>query len=153
MPAAEVIHLETQSERLGRLWRSQGEDFLAAQAAELIADVDRLRETYVAHAKHVRPSRRPPQPLPLPRIARAKPRAATTTIDLRDDDVSGMACSRHGNQAAAARCENCRQPFCGECVVRPEATHGPPLCTECALVLGGVHHKKQRPLVAPGRAR
>jgi hypothetical protein len=132
MPATDdVIHSQDDSERLGTLWRSQGEAFLEEHAAALIADVDRLRQAFVAGLAVAAP------PAPL--------------IDLRDDGVAGMACSRHGNVSATARCIRCRSTFCAECIVQPEATHGEPLCTECALVAGGVHHKRARPLVAPGR--
>jgi hypothetical protein len=132
MPAVEdVIQMEYESsERLGVLWRSQGKEFLEEQAAAVLADVERLRESYLERAEE------------------------TAVIDLRDWDVTGLACSRvtHGNIAAATRCRNCRQAFCESCVVHPDATDAEALCTECALVLGGVHHKRSRPLVAPGRS-
>jgi hypothetical protein len=131
MPTVEdLIQSQYQSsERLGQLWRSQGQAFLDAQAAELIDDVARLREVYV---------QRQEEPV---------------IIDLRGEDVAGMACSREGHGAieAAARCRNCRRPFCASCVVRPDGATGEALCTECALVLGGIHHKRSRPLVAAGR--
>jgi hypothetical protein len=133
MPAVEdVIAMEYESsERLGVLWRSQGEAFLEEQAAAVLADVDRLRSSYMKglEARDV------------------------DVIDLRDWDVTGVACSRegHGDVEAVVRCTNCRGSVCAQCVVRPEATHGEALCTECALVLGGVHHKRARPVVAPGR--
>jgi hypothetical protein len=131
MPAVEeVIHMEYQSShRLGVLWRSQGQKFLDGQAAAIIDDVDRLRESYVKTADQ------------------------GGVIDLRDWDVTGMVCSRedHSNVAAATRCTSCRLAYCASCVVRPEATNGEALCTECALILGGIHHKRSRPLVAPGR--
>ena len=132
MPAVEdVIQMEYESsERLGVLWRSQGKEFLEEQAAAVLADVEVLRESYLERTE------------------------AAAVIDLRDWDVTGQACTRatHGDIAAATRCRNCRQAFCESCVVRPEANHGEALCTECALVLGGVHHKRSRPLVAPGRS-
>ena len=49
------------SERLGVLWRSQGEAFLQEQAVTLQEDVDRLRAAYVAGMDatvHTRPHRR-----------------------------------------------------------------------------------------------
>jgi hypothetical protein len=134
---ATIIHLEHQSRRLGVLWRSQGEEFLEEQAEIINADIDRLRSSYVSGLRA--------------RQARTAP-----IIDLRDDDVAGMACSRDGHghieaTARCARCTRCRNAFCDSDVVRPEPMHGDPVCTECALALAGVHHKRARPLVAPGR--
>ncbi|MCU1448096.1 MAG: hypothetical protein JWP02_266 [Acidimicrobiales bacterium] len=126
MPAVgDVIQIDYESsERLGVLWRSQGREFLEEQAAAVLADLERLRDASVNGAEE------------------------TAVIDLRDWDVTGLACRRatHSAIAAATRCRNCRQAFCNSCVVYPEATHGEALCTECALVLGGVHHKRSRPV-------
>lgn len=131
------------SERLGVLWRSQGEAFLQEHAVTLQADMDRLRAASVADeyaSAQTRPHRRFWH--------------APKVIDLREPDVTGMACSTadHGDVVAAARCTHCRNVFCGRCILQSEATHDEPVCTECALVMGGVHHHRVRPLVAPGRA-
>ena len=142
MPAKEdVVRPEHESARLGELWRSQGDAFLEQQADALIADLDRLRQAYVAALD-------PPAPMESPAVP-----GRPTLVDLRDPDVTGLVCAReaHSNRDAAARCMRCGNAFCDGCLVRPEATHGEPLCTECALVMGGVHHKPARPLVAPGR--
>ena len=143
----EIIHLEQDSQRLGVLWRSQGNEFLAQQAAEIQADVERLRAAYVKRAAASAPSASPSTSSKGGRKLGAAPR----TIDLRDTSVAGMACSRHGNHAASERCRRCNDAFCAACIVRPEATHGEPLCTACALAMGGVRHRRTRPLVAPGR--
>ena len=42
----EIMQVEDEAERVGVLWRSQGETFIAEQAAELAADVERLRAAY-----------------------------------------------------------------------------------------------------------
>ena len=143
MPAIDdLLMLERQSERLGLLWRSQGQDFLDERAAELQDDVERLREAYLAasvtEVVDVGPKRRP-------RVARV--------IDLREPEVTGPACSAegHGNVAAVTRCSRCHDAFCARCILQSEATRGRALCTECALILGGVHHKRTRPLVAQPR--
>ena len=86
----EGLQFAHESERLGELWRSQGEDFLAQQAAELIADVDRLRVAFLAQAARaeaMRPGHRAPERGPV--------------IDLRHQDVAGLDCQRHGNVVAA----------------------------------------------------
>jgi len=144
MPAIEdVMSLEHESERLGLLWRSQGQGFLEEHAAALQADVNRLRDAYIAGSE-------PPTVLP-----RRAPKVRTTNvIDLRESDVVGMACSNegHGDIVAAARCSRCHNAFCTRCILQTKATHDRALCTECALIIGGVHHKRVRPLVAPGRA-
>jgi len=139
----EIMQVEDEAERVGVLWRSQGETFIAEQAAELAADVERLRAAYTksheaaaAAAATTTKSKKRSQASPPP------------TIDLRDEDVSGMVCSRHGSHPAAARCSRCREIFCSACIVRPD---GDPLCTGCALIMGGVSHRRARPLMVPGR--
>jgi hypothetical protein len=129
------------SERLGVLWRSQGEAFLQEQAVTLQADMDRLRAAYIAgmdataHTRRQRPFGRAPE-----------------VIDLREPDVAGMACSTtgHGDVLADTRCTRCRNVFCRRCILQSEATHDQPFCTECALILGGVHGKV-RVLASPAR--
>ena len=132
------------SERLGVLWRSQGEAFLQEQAVALHADMDRLRAAYVAGMD---------APAPAPTRRNRRSVRAPAVIDLREPDATSMACSAagHGDVAAAARCRHCRNVFCGRCILQSEATHDEPVCTECALDMGGVHHHRVRPLVAPGR--
>jgi hypothetical protein len=141
----EVLMLERQSERLGVLWRSQGQEFLEEQATALQDDVERLRAAYLADAggrDGVRPRRRTP---------------ATKVIDLTDPDpdVILRVCRTdgHSDVPAAVRCSRCRDVYCSDCILRSRATHDKPLCTECALIVSGVHHKRTRPLVAPGRAK
>jgi len=138
----DLLMLERQSERLGLLWRSQGQEFLDEQAVELQDDVDRLREAYLAgfdsDVVDVRPKRRP-------RVAKV--------IDLREPDVTGRACGTegHGDVTAVTRCSRCHDVFCDKCILQSDATHGRALCTECALVISGVHHKRIRPLIASTR--
>jgi hypothetical protein len=145
----QIIHLEKDSERLGVLWRSQGNEFLAQQEAEIWADVARLRAAYVKRAAAtIAPAARSTSSRDHRKLG-----AAPRTIDLRDKSVAGIACSRHGNHAASDRCRRCNDAFCAACIVHPEATHGDPLCTACALVMGGVRHRRPRPLVAPGHGR
>jgi hypothetical protein len=144
MPAIEdVMSLEHESERLGVLWRSQGQTFLEEHAAELEADMKRLRDAYVAGLK--------PDAVVLQRRRKRWP---MNVIDLREPDVAGMACGTegHGDVVAVARCSRCHDAFCERCILQTEATHDQALCTECALIVGGVHHKRVRPLVAVGRA-
>ena len=84
-----------ECERLGVLWRSQGEAFLQEQAVTLQADMDRLRAAYVANVDATatvhehRWFGRPPK-----------------VIDLRETDVTGTACSTagHGDVVASTRC-------------------------------------------------
>ena len=148
MPAIDdVLMLERQSERLGVLWRSQGQEFLDEQAAELQGDVERLRDAYLALAKAPKADARPSRPrLRVPRI-----------IDLREPEpeVIGEACATegHGDVAAAIRCSRCNKVYCGNCILQSAATHEKPLCTECALIVSGVHHKRSRPLVAHSRPK
>jgi hypothetical protein len=142
----QIMQVEDNAERVGVLWRSRGEEFLAEQAAELAADVERLRGIYAGEAVAEPPAKSK-------RRGRRESSTPDSTIDLRDEDVSGMVCSRHGTHEAATRCSRCRDVFCSACIVRPEATNGEPLCTGCALVMAGVTHRRARPLVAPGRER
>src|SRR5436305_10808578 len=91
----EVAMSGIECERLGVLWRSQGEAFLQEQAVTLQADMDRLRAAYVANmdaTATVHEHRwfgRPPK-----------------VIDLRETDVTGTACSTagHGDVVASTRC-------------------------------------------------
>ena len=143
MSATTNVYPEHESRRLGELWRSQGEQFLEEHAETLRADIDRLRDAYVARVTVEKtPARTADRP------ARGAP-----VIDLRNADVSGLACSRdgHGHVEAIGRCIRCRNAFCATDLVPPGATRGGPLCTECALVVAGVHHTRSRPLTAPGR--
>ena len=145
MPAIEqVLILERQSERLGVLWRSQGQAFLDEQAAELLEDVERLRETYLAlaepaSAEDMRPRRR----IRVPKVIDLH---TTKIIDLRDAEreVAGRVCSTegHSNVAAATKCTRCHEVYCRQCILQSPATRDKALCTECALIVSGVHHKK-----------
>jgi len=142
----DVLMLERQSERLGVLWRSQGQDFLDEQAAALQEDVERLREAYLALAGE-------------PAASEARPKRKTRVpkvIDLREatPDVLGRPCSTdgHGDVGAALRCSRCHEAYCARCILNSPATHGKPLCTECALIVSGVHHKRTRP-VSAGRSK
>ena len=150
---AQIVNLEDHSEeRLGRLWRSQGEDFLAEAASELTADVERLRGAYIKRLDAVEPPPIRPAPAKQAKPAKGRRRQAlpAATIDLRGEDVTGVACARHGIHTAVSRCSRCHDAFCSLCIVPPAATGSDPLCTWCALRLSGVSHRP-RPLVAPGR--
>ena len=78
-------------------------------------------------------------------------------IDLRDSkpDVVGRPCSTegHGGVEADIRCSRCHEAYCARCILNSPATHGKPLCTECALIVSGVHHKRTRPVAATGRSK
>src|SRR5437762_4564038 len=95
----EIMQVEDEAERVGVLWRSQGETFIAEQAAELAADVERLRAAYTKAREADSAAAATTTPKPK---KRSQP-SAPPTIDLRDEDVSGMVCSRHGPHPAAAR--------------------------------------------------
>ena len=145
MPAIdEVLMLERQSERLGVLWRSQGQAFLDEQAAALREDVERLREAYLATALPEVIEDRPKRRVRVPKVVDLRPKV----IDLRDSeaDVIDRACSTdgHGNVAAETRCSRCHEIYCRRCILQSAATHDKPLCTECALIVSGVHHKRSR---------
>ena len=149
MPAidiGDVLILERQSERLGVLWRSQGQKFLDEQAVELQEDVERLRAAYLAKADPVAVEQRPRRRV---RVARV--------IDLREParEIIDRACSTdgHGNVAAEITCSRCHDVYCGRCILQSRATHDKPLCTECALIVSGVHHKKVRSVATPARGR
>src|SRR5438105_15495316 len=97
----EVAMSGIECERLGVLWRSQGEAFLQEQAVALQADMDRLRAAYVAGMD---------APAPAPTRRHRRSMRAPAVIDLREPDATSMACSAagHGDVAAAARCTHCR---------------------------------------------
>src|SRR5437764_1456842 len=77
----------------------------AEQAAELAAAVERLRAAYTeGHEADAAAA-------PTTKSKKRSPVVASPTIDLRDEDVSGMVCSRHGSHPAAARCARCREIF------------------------------------------
>jgi hypothetical protein len=149
MPAIdEVLMLERQSERLGVLWRSQGQAFLDEQAAALQEDVERLRDAYLATAGVSTVDERPKHRLRVPKV-----------IDLREPDpepdAMRRACSTdgHGNVGAETRCSRCHEVYCRRCILQSAATHDKPLCTECALIVSGVHHKRTRPVAHSGRPK
>ena len=50
--------------------------------------------------------------------------------------------------ASKPRCSKCHNVYCDNCILLSQATRGRPLCTECALIVAGVHHKRTRPLVS-----
>ncbi|MBV9413305.1 MAG: hypothetical protein JO148_17060 [Acidimicrobiia bacterium] len=145
MPAIdEVLMLERQSERLGVLWRSQGQEFLAEQATALREDVERLREAYLAASEPVTDEERPKRRVRVPKVIDLRPKV----IDLRaaEAEVMGRSCSTdgHGNVAAETRCSRCHEVYCRRCILQSAATHDKALCTECALIVSGVHHKRTR---------
>ena len=145
MPAIdEVLMLERQSERLGVLWRSQGQAFLDEQAIALQEDVERLRDAYLATTEAVADEDRPKRRVRVPKVIDLRPKV----IDLRDteNEVTGRACSTegHGNIAAETRCSCCHEVYCRRCILQSAATHDKALCTECALIVSGVHHKRTR---------
>ena len=117
MPAIdEVLMLERQSERLGVLWRSQGQAFLDEQATALQEDVDRLRAAYLAQAGSAISAVQTRRRVRMPKV-----------IDLRDPEpeVTGRACSTdgHGDVAAAVRCSRCHESYCLRCILQSPATH------------------------------
>jgi hypothetical protein len=149
MPAIsldEVLILERQSERLGLLWRSQGQKFLDEQAAALQDDVERLRASYLVLAESVPADARPKRRVRVPRV-----------IDLRDpapEIVDRVCCTDgHNNVAADTSCSRCHEVYCRRCILQSSATHDKPLCTECALIVSGVHHKRTRPAAASARSK
>jgi hypothetical protein len=150
MPAIEdLLVLERPSQRLGVLWRSQGQEFLDATATELLEDVERLRDAYISMAAAAAASQ------PAPRRRLRVPRVIDLREPASDPDVSAHACSTdgHGDVVALCRCSRCHDVYCRNCILQSAATHDKPLCTECALIVAGVHHKRARPLVAHARAR
>ena len=75
MPAMEdMLMLETQSERLGHLWRSQGQTFLDEQAAELNEDIERLRDSYVTALGTAPVPTQPRRRLPSMSMPKPKPK-------------------------------------------------------------------------------
>ena len=140
--------LEREPVRLGELWRSQGQEFLDEQAAALQEDVERLRHAYLAEAGKAEGWS--------PEV-RQQLRLRAKVIDLREPEPvpEGWVCSTdgHGDVAATSRCVHCGAVFCSRCVVRLLATQGQPLCKECALVAGGVHHRRHRQVKAAGAAK
>lgn len=151
MPAIEeLLVLERQSERLGVLWRSQGQAFLEETATELLDDVNRLRAAYIAAAATTNAS--------TPVHGRRGLRTARV-IDLRepasDPEVALLACSTdgHGDVVAFCRCSRCGDAYCRRCILQSAATHDKPLCTECALIVAGVHHKRARPVASQAKTR
>jgi len=147
--------LENESRRLGELWRSQGEAFLIEQAEILAEDVERLRASYVKTLK-VRVVTSPPKSAPM-----SAPAATTVVevteeevvIDLRDNSLQGVYCSRKGHtfDKAVARCTRCKEAFCEDDIVRPPRLKGNAVCTDCALDMAGVNHKRYRPLARARR--
>ncbi len=133
-----------QAERLGALWRSQGDVFLEEHAQELQGDINRLRDLYLAGAE---PAERPRA---RPRVPTLRPSPAKV-VDLRRSGVESMDCRTHGDAAAVALCHRCGSAFCAHCILRSEVTRDQPLCTECALNVSGVHHKRAQPHVVAGR--
>ncbi|MBV8387531.1 MAG: hypothetical protein JOZ68_07890 [Acidimicrobiia bacterium] len=132
--------LQREPVRLGELWRSQGQEFLDEHAAALQEDVDRLRASYlgdVANASGWSPEVREQLRL-----------RGSKVIDLREPEPvpEGFVCTTdgHSDVMATSRCAHCGATFCSRCVVRLLATQGQPLCKECALVAGGVHHRRPR---------
>jgi hypothetical protein len=140
----EVLMLERQSERLGVLWRSQGQAFLDEQAIALQEDVDRLREAYLCTAEPTAAAdERPKRKIRVPKVIDLH---VAKVIDLRDSDpeVAGRVCMTdgHGNVEAETRCSRCHEFYCRRCILQSPATHDKPICTECALIVSGVHHKR-----------
>jgi len=149
MPAIDLddlLMLEHQSERLGLLWRSQGQNFLDEQAAALQEDVERLRASYLAMAESMPAEARPKRRVRVPRV-----------IDLRDpaaEILDRVCCTDgHGNVAAEISCSRCHDVYCRRCILQSSATRDKPLCTECALVVAGVHHKRTRSAAASARSK
>jgi hypothetical protein len=55
------------------------------------------------------------------------------------------ACAKHLAERAVARCDDCGDVWCAECLVPPNRKRQPTRCIECALVAAGVR--------APGSRR
>jgi hypothetical protein len=55
------------------------------------------------------------------------------------------ACAKHFAERAAARCDDCGELWCADCIVPPTRKRRPTRCIECALVAAGVR--------APGSRR
>ena len=106
--------------------------------------MDRLREAYLALANSTA--------VTTDERRRRRLREAKV-IDLRDPqpDVLSRSCSTdgHGDVTADTRCSRCHEVYCRRCILQSAATHDKPLCTECALIVSGVHHKRTRQPAAP----
>jgi hypothetical protein len=53
-------------------------------------------------------------------------------------------CFVHGFELAEARCRNCGNEFCNECVVYAFGANKPPYCVACALAAAGVRSNAAR---------
>ena len=63
----------------------------------------------------------------------------------RDHATLGLgACAKHWNERAVGRCDECGEPFCGECLVPPVRRRQPTRCIECALIAAGVRTRGAR---------
>lgn len=58
-------------------------------------------------------------------------------------DLSQVRCRNHGGREAVARCRECGNFFCRECVVEH---HGRMVCTSCLAEVSGVDPAKRRGL-------
>jgi hypothetical protein len=47
-------------------------------------------------------------------------------------------CNVHPFESGEGSCGQCREQYCGECLVYPFGAHKAPLCINCALVAGGI---------------
>ena len=48
------------------------------------------------------------------------------------------ACAKHLAERAVARCDDCGDVWCAECLVPPKRKRQPTRCIDCALVAAGV---------------
>jgi hypothetical protein len=48
------------------------------------------------------------------------------------------ACAKHFAERAVARCDDCSEIWCGDCIVPPKKKRQPTRCIDCALVAAGV---------------
>jgi hypothetical protein len=48
------------------------------------------------------------------------------------------ACAKHFGERAVARCDDCGELWCADCLVPPSNKRKPTRCIDCALVAAGV---------------
>ncbi|MDZ7674641.1 MAG: hypothetical protein U5K30_06200 [Acidimicrobiales bacterium] len=60
-------------------------------------------------------------------------------------------CHRHHFEEAEDECRQCRNAFCGSCLVYTNGAKARPLCIQCALKVSGIRGSKQTR--RPWRAR
>lgn len=53
-------------------------------------------------------------------------------------------CSKHWDERARGRCDDCDEPWCSECLVPPTRKRQPTRCIDCALIAAGVRTRPSR---------